>query len=95
MVILDINKSTIKIKKDGLLFYFSSEFNKQRFFNRVDDFIINETLKLNNKYKVRCNYSLILMLAFYKRIEKRGWRVEYEDGKILNEFNIIFASEFK
>lgn len=95
MVFLNLEKSVYKLRKDGMIFYFSSEFNKQRFFSRVDEYIINETLKLNNKYKVKANYSLILILSFYKKIEKRGWRVEFEDGNFVKENSIIFATEME
>ena len=94
MVELDFEKTPFTITKDGLKFYFSSSFNQRRFNFRVDDFIVQETLKLNNRYKVKANYTLILMIAFYKRIEKRGFRVEFEDGKKLNSESIIFATEF-
>ena len=95
MVFLNLEKSKYKVKKAGMILYFSSEFNKRRFFSRVDEYIINETLKLNNKYKVKANYTLILILAFYKKIEKRGWRIEFEDGRFIKENSIIFAIEME
>ena len=94
MVFLNIEESNYILEKDGLRFYFSSEFNKNRFKFRVDDYILEETLKLHNKYKIKANYSLILLLSFYRKIEKRGWRVEFDDGKILNENSIIFATNY-
>lgn len=74
-VYLDINESDYIYELDGVAYYFSSEFNKNRFKDKVIDYVNNETMKLKNKYKVNCNFDLFFQLSFYKRIEKRGYKV--------------------
>ena len=48
-----------------------------RFNQNVNDFIDNETHKLQAKYHVYLNIDEYLLVAFYKKIEKRGFRVLY------------------
>lgn len=74
-VYLDINESDYIFELDGIAYYFSSEFNKNRFKDKVIDYVNNETMKLKNKYKVNCNFDLFFQLSFYKKIEKRGYKV--------------------
>lgn len=74
-VIYDIEKSEYSLKVNNLKFYFSSVFNLRRFNSNYQYFIKNETLKLQSKYHVNidiCNY---LLVVFYKKIEKRGFKV--------------------
>lgn len=61
-------------------FYFSSEFNKRRYTERVFDFINIEIGKIIAKYKINelefnKNINEYLQICFYKKIEKRGFLV--------------------
>lgn len=76
----DLNESNFITKKHRFNFYFSSEFNQRRFEEKVDDYVSCETVKLNQRYKVfdkRFNQAIceMLMICFYKKIEKRGFLV--------------------
>lgn len=74
-IYLDLSESDYIYELDGIAYYFSSEFNKNRFKDRVLDYVNNEILKLKNRYKINCNFDLYFQLSFYKKIEKRGFRV--------------------
>lgn len=89
-VYLDLNESTYSINYEGLTFYFSSTFNETRFLNNVDNFVKMESLKMTNRYNVKANWNLILLISYYKKIEKRGFRIETDSGRI-NPNEIIFA----
>lgn len=89
-VYLDLNESQYRYDYEGITFYFSSKFNETRFLKGVDDFIKMESLKLSNRYKIKCNFNLFLGLSYYKKIEKRGFRVETDSGKI-NPNELIIA----
>ncbi len=79
----------------NLRFYFSSEFYKEKFKNEVHDYIMIETIKFKNKYKIKIMLNNYFAIAFYKRIEKRGFRiVEKNTKKELNE-DILFFEELK
>lgn len=56
-------------------FYFSSQFNKVRFDDKLQDFIENENSKLNSKYLCEINAKIVLALCLYRKIEKRGFYV--------------------
>lgn len=71
----DINKSEYYSKVNDMIFYFSSEFNKRRFENNFYLFVEEETNKLRVKYKVNIDIYNYLVVVFYKKIEKRGFRV--------------------
>lgn len=71
----DLNNSEYISKIHDYLYYFSSEFNLNRFNEGVYDFVKIETNKLKARYHVNINISDYLTLVFYKRIEKRGFKV--------------------
>jgi hypothetical protein len=66
-----------------LIFYFSSEFNKRRFINGYEEYIVDETHKLESKYHVKLDLEIELTIAFYKKIEKRGFRITNENGSTI------------
>ena len=72
----DINKSTFSYNVDELEFYFSSEFNKSRFIKGYKNFIDEEIKKLENKYHVNIKFEIVLLIAYYKKIEKRGFKIK-------------------
>ncbi|MBR5304965.1 MAG: hypothetical protein IKU37_09095 [Candidatus Gastranaerophilales bacterium] len=72
---LDIEQSKYCYTYKNLTFYFSSRFYVRKFDNELEKFIDNETKKLYNKFKVNTDYSILLAVVLYKRIEKRGFKV--------------------
>jgi len=92
---LDLEKSNYKYKFYNYIFYFSSEFYMNKFKNEVQEFIMIETIKLQNKYKVKLNISLYLAVSFYKRIEKRGFRIVHKsNGFLIDETNVFSCNNF-
>lgn len=84
----DINKSEYYFKVNKLTFFFSSKFNKTRFENGFIDFVNEETNKIKAKYKVDINLTNYLLLAYYKKIEKRGFKVlTYDDNDVIIELS--------
>lgn len=76
---LEIEESKYKYKYKNLTFYFSSRFYLRKFDNELKKYIDNETKKLYNKYKHNADYSILLAVALYKRIEKRGFYILVND----------------
>lgn len=87
----DLYESKYSMQHNGLIYYFSSQFNETRFLNNVDNFIKMETLKMQSRYNVKSNWSLLLAISFYKKIEKRGFRIEDDSGNRISSEDIIFA----
>ena len=71
----DINKSEYHSRVNNYDYYFSSVFNQRRFVNNYDYFVEEETNKLKAKYKVNIDIYDYLVMVFYKKIEKRGFKV--------------------
>lgn len=81
-----IEESPYFIDKKGLRFYFSSNFNKERFVKSFDEYVKNENRKLINRYKVNIDLAQYMALSLYKKIEKRGFRVLHiKDGYYLQD----------
>ena len=84
----DINKSEYYFRVNKLTFFFSSKFNKTRFENGFIEYVREETNKIKAKYKVDINLSNYLLLAYYKKIEKRGFKVlTYDDNDVIIELS--------
>lgn len=84
----DINKSEYYFKVNKLTLFFSSKFNKTRFENGFIDYVNEETNKIKAKYKVDINLNNYLLLAYYKKIEKRGFKVlTYDDNDVIIELS--------
>ena len=84
----DINKSEYYFKVNKLTFFFSSKFNKTRFENGFIEYVREETNKIKAKYKVDINLTNYLLLAYYKKIEKRGFKVlTYDDNDVIIELS--------
>lgn len=84
----DINKSEYYFKVNKLTFFFSSKFNKTRFENGFIEYVSEETNKIKAKYKVDINLNNYLLLAYYKKIEKRGFKVlTYDDNDVIIELS--------
>ena len=88
MVYNDINESEYKITYDKLTFYFSSKFYLEKFTREYSDFIKDETMKFKIKYKCNAYIDDMLLLLLYKKIEKRGFRVLYNDTNIRENYMI-------
>lgn len=84
-VIYDIEKSEYYLKINNLKFYFTSIFNLRRFESNYEYFVEEETHKLQSKYHVNINIFNYLLVVFYKKIEKRGFKVlaYYPNGAII------------
>lgn len=60
---------------DNLKLYFSSDFNKERFNKRIENYVTDETLKFNAKHNCKADLTILLYISLYKLLEKRGFYV--------------------
>lgn len=82
MVCYDLDESNYTFNYDSLTFYFSSEFNLNRFEKIYNQYLKTETLKLQSKYKAIIESDGLLLLQLYKKIEKRGFKVMLKGEQI-------------
>ena len=89
----DLNNSEYISKINDYVFYFSSRFNQERFEAGYYDFVNIETNKLYAKYHIKIDIHDYLTLVYYKKIEKRGFKVlTYDENNDIIEIqdNYIF-----
>ena len=88
MVYKDINESNYIFEYNKLKFYFSSLFYKEKFIKEHIDFIRDETMKLKIKFKCSIYCDEMILLLLYKKIEKRGFKVLYNNTPIRENYCI-------
>ena len=69
----DLKESTEYVELLDCRFYFSSSFNKERFLNSYESYIKEEEDKIIAKYGILISMRFYLLMAFYIKIEKRGF----------------------
>ena len=72
-VYYDLTESNEIVELMNTRFYFSSSFNKDRFLRGYESFIKEEEDKIIAKYQVSISIRFYLLIAYYIRIEKRGF----------------------
>ena len=88
MIYNDINESNYIFKYNDLVFYFSSNFYKEKFIKEHINFIRDETMKLRIKFKCGIYCDEMILLLLYKKIEKRGFKVLYNDKQVRENYFI-------
>ena len=88
MVYKDINESNYIFEYNKLKSYFSSLFYKEKFIKEHIDFIRDESMKLKIKFKCSIYCDEMILLLLYKKIEKRGFKVLYNDKPIRENYLI-------
>jgi len=71
----DLTESNEYVELLQSRFYFSSSFNKERFLNGYEDYIKEEEDKIKAKYGINISIRYYLLIAYYIKIEKRGFYV--------------------
>ena len=72
-VYYDLTESKEIVELNHTKFYFSSSFNKERFLNGYESFVKEERDKLYAKYGIDVSDKYNLLIAYYMKIEKRGF----------------------
>lgn len=80
-IFYNIEESTIFYKFDGLIFYFSSDFNLDRFTRGLQTYINTNNMKLSARYGINIELDRFFAINYYKQIEKRGRKILKQDTK--------------
>lgn len=90
----DLNESDyyvkLNINNEEIILYFSSLFLRKKFLDNVSNYIHNENLKLSYTYNYDIDATKLLILSYYRRIEKRGFRVLINEKEIISD-NLTFT----
>ena len=84
----DLKESPFKVEYEGFTLYFSSAFHRNKFKRNISDYIRQETLKFQNRYKVNITMIDVFIIAYYKKCETRGFRV-FRDNLLLSSDKIF------
>lgn len=80
----DLNNSKYNLRVENYEFFFSSAFNLTRFHNGYDKYVKEENIKIKIKFHVNIDLTSYLLVSFYKKIEKRGFKVlTYKNNDII------------
>lgn len=76
----DIEESDIYLQVDNFYLYFSSNFLKGKFVGLYDKYYEKVNKMFTRIYDM--DYTSIIIISLYKNVEKRGFRVYYNDRRI-------------
>lgn len=80
-IFYDLTESNVFVELLNCRFYFSSSFNKERFLSGYEAYIKEEEDKIISKYNIKISIRFYLLIAFYMKIEKRGFYItKYSDS---------------
>ena len=82
----DINESDYVVTYNDLKFYFSSQFYQKKFVDEYINFIKEESDKLRIKFRCNIDADYMILLLLYKKIEKRGFRVEHKNKRLSDNY---------
>ena len=88
-VYYDLKESKEFIEMLDTRFYFSSSFNKERFLKGYQNFIKEEEDKIIAKYGISISIRYYLLIAYYMKIEKRGFYLKKYSDKTKEYDRII------
>lgn len=90
IIYYNIDKSPYVYKTVYFDFYFSSQFYLNKFKREVYDYIDIEQNKLKVKFRHLVSFERILMLDYYTKVEKRGFKVydKLKEKFIENDYKI-------
>lgn len=88
IVYYEIEDSPFFLRVNDFMFYFSSKFLLDKYERTYKDYLRNETLKLNVKYKMIVYADEMLLLSLYKTVEKRGFKVKYKGVELEKDYYI-------
>lgn len=77
----NLKESNYKVTLQGLTFYFSSKLYLNKFTANIKDYIFNENAKIKTKYNLDIVMDIYFMISYYKKVEKRGFRIYDEVSK--------------
>lgn len=84
----DLTESNEYVELLSCRFYFSSSFNKERFLSGYESYIKEEEDKIIAKYGILISIRFYLLMAYYLKIEKRGFYIT-KYSTLTDKYDII------
>lgn len=86
----DLSESKEFVELLNTRFYFSSSFNKERFLKGYEAYVKEEEDKLIARYGINISIRYYLLIAYYIKIEKRGFLLK-KYSEYSKEYDIILT----
>ena len=93
IVYQNIKETVFNYEIYDLCFHFSSLFNRTRFEQNVQSYVNIEEMKIINKYQLLVDMKKYLAIAFYKKIERRGFYITIKDKNLKDDYKLICRIE--
>ena len=87
-IYLDLYESDIFFQYKSIKLYFSSKFYLEKFKDKYENYLKSENIKINNKYHCNLQADEFLIISLYKIIEKRGFRVYYNNIELDSNYSL-------
>lgn len=81
IIYYNIDESDYYVEYNTYKFYFSSQFYKDKFKDKIEKFIEEENYKLQSRFNLDLDFKDMLVFHLYQKIEKRGFKVEFLNNK--------------
>ena len=88
IVYQNIKETMFNYEIYDLCFHFSSLFNRKRFADNVKTYVNIEEMKIINKYQLLIDIKKYLAIAFYKKIERRGFYITINNEELKDDYKI-------
>lgn len=86
---LELKQSKYIANLKGLKFYFSSQLYLDKFLINAANYTSQENVKIKIKYNLDIDLTEYLLIALYKKIEKRGFYITGSSPLKLDNFTFI------
>ena len=87
-VYYNLNESEFVYKRNELEMYFSSKFKLESYSKKVDLYLESEKAKLRYKYRADVLFENVLLLNYYKIVEKKGFYAKYKGLELTQDYKI-------
>lgn len=84
-------ESPFKSKIDDLEFVFSSEVTMNRFEKLIDEELTGFNIRLQSQFKTKTDFKLLIIMLFYRRSEKRIFKVYKNGSEIKENFELLIS----
>lgn len=80
-IVVDLPNSPYHSIASGHIFFFSSEFYRNKFEQMLEQNRVEVSQRISDRYKVQAQFDFMADVYLYQKIEKRGFYIRGEEGE--------------
>lgn len=89
----NLKESPYTISTGDIVFYFSSEFYRQKFEEEADAHRLKISESLSNRFDLKLSFKNMADIVLYSKIEKRGFYLTYKGVEYNCKKNLILRGD--